>query len=108
MMFDYWHRARSAATASYADGDERAHSPKRGWLEMLGYVALAAIAGAAIAQPAAAASAPTVKLHASPESVASGGSSTLSWSSSGATSCSAAGDWSGTLATSGSKSTGAL
>ena len=39
--------------------------------------------------------APTVTLSASPTTVASGGSSTLDWSSSNASSCSASGAWSG-------------
>ena len=52
--------------------------------------------------------APTVTLSASPTSVASGGSSTLSWSSTNATSCTASGAWSGSKATSGSASTGSL
>ncbi len=52
--------------------------------------------------------APTVTLTASPSSVASGGSSTLSWSSTNAASCTAAGAWTGTKATSGSQSTGGL
>jgi hypothetical protein len=51
---------------------------------------------------------PTVSLTANPTSVASGGASTLTWSSTNATSCTASGDWSGTKATSGSQSTGAL
>jgi len=52
--------------------------------------------------------APTVTLVANPTSVASGGVSTLSWSSSNATSCTATGGWSGTKATSGTQSTGAI
>lgn len=51
---------------------------------------------------------PTVSLAANPTSVASGGTSTLNWSSTGATSCSASGAWSGSKATSGSQSTGSL
>jgi hypothetical protein len=51
---------------------------------------------------------PTVQLSANPSSVVSGGSSTLSWSSSGATSCTAGGAWSGNLAASGSQDTGPL
>jgi len=47
---------------------------------------------------------PTVTLNANPLSVTAGNSSTLSWSSSHATSCVASGGWSGTQATSGSKS----
>ena len=51
---------------------------------------------------------PTVSLTANPTSVTSGGASTLTWSSTNATSCTASGGWSGTKATSGSQSTGAL
>src|SRR5580765_8898054 len=51
---------------------------------------------------------PTVSLTANPTSVLSGAASTLSWSSTNATSCSASGGWSGTKATSGSQSTGPL
>ena len=46
---------------------------------------------------------PTLSLTASPTSVTSGGSTTLSWSSSNATSCTASGDWSGTKGVSGSQ-----
>ena len=52
--------------------------------------------------------APTVSLSASPASITSGGSSTLTWSSTNATSCTASGDWSGSKATSGTQGTGAL
>ena len=51
-----------------------------------------------------AAFAATVSISANPASVSSGGSSTLTWSSTGATSCAASGDWSGLKATSGSQS----
>jgi len=51
---------------------------------------------------------PTVMLTASPESVASGEVSTLTWSSTEATSCTASGGWSGARAISGAESTGAL
>jgi hypothetical protein len=51
---------------------------------------------------------PTASLSASPTSIASGGASTLTWSSTNATSCTATGGWSGTKATSGTQSTGAL
>jgi len=51
---------------------------------------------------------PVVSITARPTSVASGGSSTLTWSTSGATSCAASGSWSGAVATSGSQTTGAL
>jgi len=52
--------------------------------------------------------APTVTLSASPTSVSSGGSSTLTWSSKDATACVAGGAWSGAKSTSGSASTGVL
>jgi hypothetical protein len=52
--------------------------------------------------------APTVSLSASPTSVASGGTSTLSWSSTNATGCTASGAWSGAKAVSGSEQTAAL
>ena len=52
--------------------------------------------------------APTVSLSASPASLTSGQSSTLSWSSTNATSCTASGSWSGSKPTSGSGTTGAL
>ena len=51
---------------------------------------------------------PTVSLSASPGTVTSGSASMLSWSSTNAISCSASGGWSGSEATSGSLSTGAL
>jgi hypothetical protein len=51
---------------------------------------------------------PTLAFSASPSAVNSGGSSTLSWSSTYATYCVASGAWSGNEATSGSASTGAL
>ena len=53
-------------------------------------------------------SAPTVSLSASPTSIAAGESSTLTWSSTNATSCTSSNGWSGTSATSGSATTGAL
>jgi hypothetical protein len=52
--------------------------------------------------------APTVTLSATPTTVTSGGSSTLNWSSTNATGCTASGGWSGSKNTSGSQSTGAL
>jgi uncharacterized protein (DUF1800 family) len=52
--------------------------------------------------------APTLVLTASPTSVLTGGASTLSWSSTNATSCTASGGWSGGKATSGTESTGPL
>ncbi|MEO1574663.1 MAG: hypothetical protein AAFU65_06845, partial [Pseudomonadota bacterium] len=47
--------------------------------------------------------APTLSINASPSSVSFGGSSELTWSSDGATSCQAFGAWSGTQPTSGSQ-----
>jgi hypothetical protein len=46
---------------------------------------------------------PTLSLTANPMSVAMGGSTTLTWSSTDATSCTGSGDWSGTVATSGTQ-----
>jgi hypothetical protein len=52
--------------------------------------------------------APTVSLSASPTTVNAGQSSTLTWNSSNADSCTASGAWSGSQPISGSTSTGAL
>jgi trimeric autotransporter adhesin len=52
--------------------------------------------------------APTVKLGATPATVAAGGASSLSWSAENATTCTASGAWQGTMATTGTTSTGAL
>ena len=49
-------------------------------------------------------SAPTVNISASPTSIVSGNSSTITWSSTNSTSCTASGSWSGTKATSGTQS----
>lgn len=51
---------------------------------------------------------PTVSLAASPNSVTAGSASTLSWTSTNATTCSASGSWSGNKNTSGSAATGNL
>ena len=51
---------------------------------------------------------PQASLSASPTTVGSGGAATLSWSSTNATACTASGGWSGALAASGSKSSGAI
>ena len=51
---------------------------------------------------------PTATLVANPTVVASGGASTLTWSSTNATACTASGGWSGAQAISGTQSTGAL
>ena len=52
--------------------------------------------------------APTVSLTASPLSITSGSASTLTWSATNATSCTASGGWSGSKSTAGSASTGVL
>jgi hypothetical protein len=51
---------------------------------------------------------PTASLTAAPTAVASGAASTLTWSSTNATACTATGGWTGALAVSGTQSTGAL
>jgi len=51
---------------------------------------------------------PAISITASPNSLAVGGSATLKWSTTNATSCSASGAWSGNKPTSGSASTGSL
>src|SRR5690606_16676765 len=52
--------------------------------------------------------APTISFTASPTSIVSGNSSTLTWSTTNATSCTASGSWSGAKATAGSTSSGTL
>ncbi len=52
--------------------------------------------------------APTASLAANPSPVAYNGSSTLTWSSTNATSCTASGDWSGNKAISGNQTVGSL
>jgi hypothetical protein len=54
------------------------------------------------------AAAPTLTLQANPATVSAGQSATLTWTTTGAASCVASGDWAGNLAPSGSRSTGAL
>ena len=54
--------------------------------------------------PISGAPAPTVSLSALPATISAGGSSTLTWSSTNATSCSAAGGWTSSTATSGGQS----
>ncbi|TSC69191.1 MAG: Uncharacterized protein G01um101456_292, partial [Parcubacteria group bacterium Gr01-1014_56] len=54
--------------------------------------------------PPTSASVPTVSFSASPTSITSGQSSTLTWGSTDATSCSASGGWSGAQGTSGTQS----
>ena len=71
-------------------------------------VTLGATTSAIVTIHGSGSSAPTIALSASPTSVSSGGSSTLTWSSTNATSCTASGGWSGSHATSGSRSTGTV
>jgi hypothetical protein len=52
--------------------------------------------------------APTISLMATPRSLAAGGSATLTWAATNATSCTASGAWSGAQPTSGTLGTGAL
>ncbi len=52
--------------------------------------------------------APTVSMSASPGTISSGSSTTLTWSSTNASSCTASGGWSGSVATSGTQKTGSL
>ncbi|MEK7704947.1 MAG: hypothetical protein AAB426_08310 [Myxococcota bacterium] len=59
-----------------------------------------------VADPVA--SAPTVSLSANPSTIDSGGTSTLTWSTTNATSCTASGAWSGAKATAGSEETTAI
>lgn len=68
----------------------------------------AATASVTVAVTAPPAPVPTLSFSVAPTSVTSGGSATLTWSSTNAASCTASGGWSGTKATSGSQSTGAL
>jgi hypothetical protein len=71
--------------------------------------ALVALVSAATPRPAAATEAPpTIKLSAKPATVSSGEASTLIWSTDNASSCSASGAWSGSVATAGSSPTGAI
>jgi hypothetical protein len=64
--------------------------------------------GALAARGKRAPAAPTVSLTAKPTSVTTGATSTLKWSSTGATACTGTGSWSGSESVSGSASTGAL
>ena len=54
------------------------------------------------------ASAPTITLSATPTSVPTGAQTTLTWSTTNATSCTASGEWTGARATAGSESSSAL
>jgi hypothetical protein len=63
---------------------------------------------ASVTVAAASTPAPIVTLGASPTSVAAGGKSTLTWSATNATSCTASGAWTGAKAVSGTELTAAL
>jgi len=77
-------------------------------------VSLSNASGASLGTPATAtvsingSAAPTLTLTASPTTVAAGAASTLTWTSTNAASCAASGNWSGALATTGTKGTGPL
>jgi hypothetical protein len=60
------------------------------------------------ASPPGSQSPPTVSLSASPTSVTSGGTTTLNWTSTNATSCSASGGWSGSRAVNGNAQSAAI
>ena len=116
----------SASTLSWSSTNATACSASGGWTgseptsgsqstgsltATTAYTLTCSGSGGSAAQSATvtvAAPAPTASLSANPTSVASGGSSTLSWSSTNASSCTASGAWSGTKATSGSSSTGGI
>ena len=72
---------------------------------MIGPVMLLSACGGGGATPTPA---PTVSLTGTLTTIDAGQSTTLTWTSTNAVSCSAAGGWSGTLAPSGSQSTGVL
>src|SRR6202035_2886412 len=123
-------------TMRFRDGDEGKHlmklvgrSPSRLLRGILGCAAFSALAACgqsspgqtALTNPAASGAAkpavtpaatttlaPTVTLSTSPTTIANGGASTLSWNAANATACTAAGGWHGTVATSGTWSTGAV
>ena len=65
-------------------------------------------AGTYAIEVATAPPAPVVSLSVDPSAVSSGSTVTLTWSSTGATSCTASGGWTGSRATSGSAQSGAL
>ncbi len=107
MKLLHWRRAPSTRNATMMATAESAPmlNPRR--ILIVGTLTALAITATSLSA-AAASSPPTVTLSASPASVSTGASTKLTWSSANATSCAASGGWSGTLATSGSKSTGEL
>jgi hypothetical protein len=87
----------TAATANFTLGV----SGTAGSTQSIGSVSLCS-------PPAPVAATPTVSLSASPTSVSSGSTTTLTWKTTGATSCTASGSWSGSELTAGSYTTPAL
>src|SRR5580658_9668483 len=75
---------------------------------LLATLALAGCGQDAQTTPLSTTPVPTVNLTAGAANVTSGGTSTLTWSSTNATSCTASGGWSGTKTTSGSTTTPSL
>jgi hypothetical protein len=75
------------------------------WLLIIALFSIASACGGGGSTPVAV---PTVSLNVAATMIDAGQSTSLTWTSSNATSCSASGDWSGALAASGSQSTGAL
>ncbi len=74
----------------------------------LGLATLLAGCGGGGGAPTAPPGSPQVSLSAAPSTVAAGGTTTLTWSATGATACTASGGWSGTLDVSGSQASPAL
>lgn len=80
-----------------------------GWLAVFSFSAvLAGCGGGGDDGDPPPATAPTVSLSANPTNVAAGGNSTLTWTSTNATSCTASDGWSGTKSTSGNEAVGPL
>src|SRR5215472_256410 len=75
---------------------------------VVGSTSTVPVAVTPVAVTPAAVTSPGITLTATPGTVSSGSASTLSWSSTNATSCTASGGWSGSKGMSGSWSTGAL
>src|ERR1700683_3839487 len=75
---------------------------------LLGLSLLLAACGGGGSGPNTSSPAPTASISAAPNSIASGKSATLTWSSTNATTCTATGGWSGALQPSGTRTIGAL
>ncbi|HZZ99394.1 MAG TPA: PKD domain-containing protein [Candidatus Paceibacterota bacterium] len=107
-----WAGSRTSSNGQHAFGTGALYNPPSSYTYYIycsdgdgGYASPTVYTTVSIAPPPV----PTVTLTANPTSVAWDNSgSTLSWSSTNATSCSASGDWSGAKATSGNQATGAL